>query len=285
MKKAVCLLVLCLFLLPVFAAGAEQAGPSGILLYTAYRQMGWGDRVQAGCVDENGLLWFVSGYDSELKWPYRAAEQIAWLEGTGYLVCIGRLGSDELFALKSLVLSAEDQGSVLVPAANDAGTEFSYAVRCDPDGTPVPVLLGASGDSMFENTDPNAQALYLLLRQLFPRVTCYAGEGSMGPLGFIPVSAAAFCGWDVTDLAGCAVTGIREDCEEGPVPLEIDPETRSDLLDLVLNGKVTGKASAVQASGGTTLYTFLDAEGSVRLSLTLCGGLLVMPDGMYYLSR
>ena len=46
-----------------------QAERPKIILYTAYRQMGWGDAVQIGAVDENGGLWAVIGSDAELKWP------------------------------------------------------------------------------------------------------------------------------------------------------------------------------------------------------------------------
>ena len=60
-----------------------------IILYTAYRQMGWGDAVQIGAVDEKGGLWVSTGYDSELKWPYGWERQLEYL---GYpVICIDHL--------------------------------------------------------------------------------------------------------------------------------------------------------------------------------------------------
>ena len=91
---------------------------------------------------------------------------------------IGKLDHDDLIDLKSLVgVVKKDEGPVL-PGANDAGIESSYAIQYGRDGNAVPVLLGMSGDDVYEKPDPSAQGLYLAARRLFPYVTCY--DGSIG---------------------------------------------------------------------------------------------------------
>ena len=126
-------------ILVILAAGmmlpicAEALGRTGtvprIILFTFYRQAGWGDRVQIGCVDENGGIWAGAGFDSTLKWPYKAEEQLAYLQSGKNLEKIGQMDSGKLFDLKGLVESVPDQGQKSYPAANDAGTEKSYAVQ------------------------------------------------------------------------------------------------------------------------------------------------------------
>ena len=68
---------------------------------------------------------------------------------------------------KTVYDDAEKQERNTVSNAEDAGTEESYAVRYTAEGDPEVILLGVSGESVFENTDPNAQSLYLRLRQMF----------------------------------------------------------------------------------------------------------------------
>lgn len=283
MKKNLCWIIaacLAIGLLP--SVCAESAARPRVILYTYYRQQGWGDRVQIGCVDEEGGLWLRTGHDSSLKWPYQTEEQLARLARCGEWEEQGRLSSDELFTLQSLIDSTPDQGRQSHPAACDAGTEYSYAVRREGSGAPRCVLLGMSGDDCFENTDPNAQALYRCLRLLFPQVTCY-GEG-MGPAGFQPVPLRAFCGWEQTDFSEATVTAYFCDCEAGPRETPVAPEERAWVLRLVTEGKVTGKASARCVTGGTTVYSFCDPAGKQLASLTLYRGWLVRPDGMYSIS-
>ena len=175
--RFICFLLSLCFMLGVSApaqANADGAGISRIILYTSYRQVGWGDSIQVGCVDERGGVWLLTGNDSDLHWPVSPSEQLSYLSSCGILARQGRLNDADLYDIMSLVSACPDMGSASWPAANDAGTESSYAVRYDGSGNPMPVLLGMSGDDCFENADANAQALYLSLRSLFPQVTSYS---------------------------------------------------------------------------------------------------------------
>ena len=286
MKKLCWIILVCIAvgaLTPAFAETGKGADRPRIILYTYYRQMGWGDRVQAGCVDEKGGLWLMTGYDSQLKWPYGVDEQLAYLRSSENLTLVDTLTSDGLFDLKGLILTAQDQGSRTLPAANDAGTERSFAVLYDADGTANALLLGASGDDFFENTDVNAQALYQRLRQWFPQVTSYAGVGGMGPIGFLPVSLRAFCGWPDFDADQAVITAAYMDCEAGSIPLELSETEEKDIRRLVSRAVVTGKANATFVTGGTAACFFYDQEGRCLASLELYHGLLVWRDGMYTL--
>ena len=283
MKRIMTLVITVLLLTGLLAAGgaepADASLPRRILLYTCYRQLGWGDSVQIGCVTDDGRLWLAVGNDSELKWPYPAEEQLEYLQTSDALEQIGQLNSEELFDLKGLILSTEDQGQASQPAANDAGTERSYAVQYDPEDSARCILLGMSGDDRFENTDPNAQALYLFLRRSFPQVVSYGG--TMGPAGFQPVSVRAFCGMEAVNLDDLTVSAVSMDCEAGPLPLSISETDRQELLRRIREGTVTGKANATVVTGGTVCYNLLDPSGQFLASLEFYEGLLVRSDGMY----
>ena len=71
MKKGtvafVAVLLACFMVLSAGAGSAEGNHPSRIILYTAYRQVGWDDVVQVGCVDEDGRLWLLSSTADELQ--------------------------------------------------------------------------------------------------------------------------------------------------------------------------------------------------------------------------
>ena len=283
MRKIFCIFILllmsCIILAGTGAAAAEDSAPR-VILYTYYRQMGWGDRVQIGWLDEDGNLRLIPGFDSALKWPYKPEEQLAWLEQAADPLD-GSMPYDELFSVKSLIYDVEDQGSKSVPAANDAGTEKSYAVQYSPEGEPSFVLLGMSGDDMFENSDPNAQALYLRLRRMFPTVTTYA-YGPMGPAGFVPVPLAEFTGLDPDAVGNAEIEGCLIDCEVGPIPLDLSTEDKASLVYLIRYAKVTGKADCVVSTGGMASYSFYDAEHKLIGTLDFEDGLLISGPGHYY---
>ncbi len=181
-------LAIMLLLISAFLQGsafADKDTPYPIL-YTNYRQMGWGDRVEIGYVDSSGCLWEVHGNDSDLQWPDGAEAQLAYLTDQEFEKT-GCLSSDALSDLQSLISSVEESDASPHAAACDAGTEATYAVRCDREGNAAAILLGMSGDDCFENPDPNAQELYLAMRKLFPTVTSYFGDPLIGPAGFSPV--------------------------------------------------------------------------------------------------
>ena len=279
MKKLLsCLLMLALVATLACAAFAQEAARPRIILYTAYLQMGWGDRVDVGCVDEDGGLWFATGDAGALGWPGDVEGQLEWLATSDRLEKQGELDHEALFDLKSLILSAEAQDVKAEPVACDAGTEISRAVRYDDDASEA-VLLGMSGDSVGENTDPNAQALYLWLRRTFPGVACFGDE--MGPAGFEPVPVADFLKLDAEALRTASIQTLFMDCEAGPSEVKIDDEEAETLRAIALRGVVTGKANAVMVTGGTVSVSFHDANGEYIGGLELYHGLLVRGDGMY----
>ncbi len=284
MKNIIGILALCLLFGLAQTGYASQDEKPRPIAFTYYRQMGWGDRVQVGYVDEKGGLWFLKGNDSSLHWPYGKEEQLAWLTESDAFTPAGTLEHEDLFSLKSLVSGTEDQGSRSFPAANDAGTERSYAVRYNRDGTPEIILLGMSGDDCFENFDPDAQALYLYLHLQFPEVTCYAGLDGMGPAGFTPVPLMSFMGVEDADLSGAAVKAFYQDCEAGSREISMDLKAQARIWDLLLNGQVVGKANATLTTGGMTDYCFYDRNGRFLFTMELYSGLLVCSDGMYYIS-
>ena len=277
MKKSLSLLLaLLLTALALPALAGETARP---ILYAAYRQMGWGDRIEIACVDEKGGLWAAEGSDSSLHWPYGTEEQLSYLQERKKLTQIGLLSSDDLFTLKSLVASVMPQDGNPTPWACDAGTESMYAVRYGADGAAEHVLLAMTGDDYFENKDPNAQALYVYMHRLFT-LTSYADMRS-GAWGFQPVSLAAFCGFEGLDLKDAVVAAQYNDCESGPQALEISETEEKALRRLAAEGRVTGKANATTTTGGTVSIVFRDPEGQYLCSFELYHGLLVRSDGMY----
>ena len=249
------------------------------ILYTYYRQMGWGDRIELAYVDSNGDLWVLNGHDSKLHWPYKAEEQLQFLEENKF-ENIGRLKHDDLFDLESLVYAVEKSDAPSYSAACDAGTERTYAVQYDRDGHAEAILLGMSGDDCFENPDPNAQGLYLAARKLFPNVTCYAGL--MGPVGFIPASIVDFC--KLGDITGATVKAWYIDCESGPSEISLSQKDQSLILSDVQNCVVTGKVSAIDTTGGYRDYSFYRGDNCLG-SISIYNGLLYRSDGMYSIER
>lgn len=266
------------------SVNAAKSDPPRIILFTYYRQMGWGDRVQIGWVDEDGAVRLITGHDSELQWPYKPEEQLAYLAKAEKFTEKDHVKHSDLFPVESLIYSVEDQGSRSVPAANDAGTEKSYAVNYTREGEAVITLLGMSGDDMFENTDADAQALYLRLRQLFPEVTSYA-YGPMGPQGFVPVPFSEFTGLTEEIVKDAEIHGYLSDCEEGPIPMELTDDDKAELIGLIRDGVVTGKADCVESTGGFYVYNFLHPDGGWIAGLMFEDGLLKAPDGRYFIER
>ena len=279
MKKALLLLALLLCLTGLSAA--EEKSP--VLLYTVYQQEGWGDRLQVGFVDKKGNGWLLTGDASSLSWPRDPGEQLRFLASCESMEHRFTLSHDDLFSLESLIYPVEIPETGPVNAGLDFGTENSYAVRYE-DGSPVPVLLGTSGDRFYENTQPDAQALYRFLREKFPEVTSYAGMEGIGPMGFSPVPMSLFCKGGTQDLSDAVVTRIYTDCEAGYFPNSVTEEEREYILQMLRTAMVTGKANNVFVTGGTNIFVFSDADGRQRFSFELYQGLLVCNDGMYTLS-
>ena len=273
MKKCSLILTFLLILLiPVAACAEHEPVP---ILYTYYRQMGWGDRVEIGYVDSNGDCWMLSGSDSVLEWPFKAEDQLQYLSVHDFEK-IDTLKFDDRFALESLISSVKVSDEKSHPVADDAGTERTYAVRYRKHDVPELIMLGMSGDDVFENTDPNAQGLYLAAHKLFPGVTAFGDD--MGPAGFTPVNITEFC--DLGDLKGASVKAIFNDCEAGPYGIDLTQSDQEKILCLISDGVVTGKVSAISTTGGYRTYYFY--RGSEHLgSVDIYDGLLYRNDGMY----
>ena len=81
------IIVVCFFVLAflISVPGYADKPPVRPILYTYYRQLGWGDSVQIGYVDSNGDLWALKGNDSELEWPGGRENQLRYLAEHGLL--------------------------------------------------------------------------------------------------------------------------------------------------------------------------------------------------------
>lgn len=287
MKTMKRLLVICLAI-ALLAAGSASANkterPPRIIMYTCYTNLfPDGLELQAGCVDEDGGLWTLELKDAGLEGYATVGEYLAAMLEAGKMTPAGKLDAD-MFELNGLVLSVEDRGKETEAVCEGAGAESSWAVAWDVDENATEILLGVSGDSKFENTDPNAQALYLLLRQSFPGVTNYAWS-DMGPQGFQAVPVIEFCGLQDIDFDKVMIECYLDDCLVGPIPANLTEAEKAEILEIVKAGKVVGKANAMTVTGGTTSYGFLDEEGNYLAWLSLFEGLLARDDGMYYLGE
>ena len=283
MKK---LMMICLAIaLLAGTAAAEAQDTPRIILYTCYTNLfPDGMELQAGCVDEDGGLWTLELQDADLNGYATLGEYLAAMMKAGKMTAAGKIEGIDPFELNSLVVCTEDRGKELEAVCEGGGAESSYAVAWDVDDNATEILLGVSGDSKFENTDPNAQALYLLLRKWFPGVTNFA-YSDMGPRGFRPVSLIEFCGWQDIDFDKAVINCYLEDCEAGPIEAELAGGEREEIIEIATSWKVTGKANATIVTGGPTTYSFCDAEGNWLASMSLYQGLLVMGDGMYYIGQ
>ncbi len=281
MKKLTALFM-TLILAAVFSCNGARAtdkGARSIILMTEYQQLGWGDTFQLGALDADGNLWsYADSTRGDI--PYEDEELLSWAETTDELELFGRLSPDELSDIVSLVYTVAAQDVVYQGAACDAGTQTSFAVRKDQNGNAGIIVLGASGDSLYENTDPAAQSLYLTLRKLFPDVISYYGELSISPIGFQSTNIMTFCEFEGLDLTQYKMTAYHNDCEEGPV--EIEPAmSASEIMEIV----VTGKKNGMFTTGNTVTYFFEDMNGEEVASFEFFDNLLVCPDGMYSICK
>ena len=281
MRKIFCLLLMAGVIF-VGASGAAAADSGRIILYTCYQQFHVDGVISIGSLDEDGVMRTLSGSNSEINWPSKPDEQLAFLSDTEKFTVVGELMYDEMFRIESLIGGTEDQGRQSAAGADDAGTEESYAVWYSRDGEANFILLGMSGESVFENTDPDAQALYLCLRGLFPEVKSYAyGSDGLGPQGFHSVPLADFLGLDPEAVMNARVEKIFNDCEEGPIPMEVDADEEVRLRALIRDGVVTGKADSIFWTGGSASYYFIGADDASIGMIEMNDGLLVTGDGNY----
>lgn len=279
MRKLCLILLLCL--LAGLAASAETPRP---ILCSVYEQEGWGDRVTISFVDEKGGLWTGEGSASRMDWTGDLEDKALRMPQLDDLNNVGELSHDDLFAVKSLVASVEDQGRKLSAGMMlDYGIVFDYAIRYSRDGEPECVLLNANGDSVFANSDANAQGLRLWLVRAFAQGGNLDQDQVLAALGIVPTSMPAFCGYDATAIPTAEVTAMLMDCEAGPIPVELSEKEINRFRELATKGRVLCKANAMETTGNIHSILFRDAEGNTITVLEFYEGLLVRSDGMYYI--
>ena len=271
MKKALILILSLLILVQTIALG--EAGR--IILLTDYCQIGWGESYTLGAVDEQGNLYVFSS-DSWQDIPFSDDAFPEWVQSSADLQQVGTLASQDLFDLKGMVSAVQAQEVTYTSAACDAGCQRSYAYRYDRNGQAEAILLGVSGDEVFENTDPAAQALYSFLRKSFPDVTAFDGQPGMSPAGFQPVPLMTFAGYAQITREGLSLTAWYNDCESG-----LQQITPALTMDELMSMTVTGKKNCNSVTGNTVIYRLTDSEGNDIAKFEFYKELLVMPDGMY----
>lgn len=260
-------------------AAEEMARP---LLVTWYLQMGWGSKMQAGCLDDRGALWFGELADAS-KLSLKTPEDVAtYFSENGLFTRIGEVDSVRMTELESMVTALDEEDIREVGWANDAGTEYSYAFQNSEEEVES-VLLGTSGDRGLENGNGNAQALYFELRSLFPGVTSYAGRTGMGPEPFEPRPLMEFCGFKPLDAERVSATVCSSDCESGSTEQKLTREETAALIERLANMVIVGKQSALSVTGGVDSYVFSDADGNVLGQCAFFDGMLYQSDGMYWL--
>ncbi len=126
-----------------------------------------------------------------------------------------------------------------------------------------------------------AAGLSLLLTDVLAESSAPGADDSAEGGAVFPMSVADFCGLPADLPDDVTVEAWFMDCESGPEPLFPSAEDRAFLLALVRGGVVTGKASDLFVTGGTTACVFFGPDGERLGTVELYEGLLVGPDGMY----
>ena len=241
------------------------------------------------CIDADGELWSLEAADAEgngeilqLLRERRGMKSEGKITGSKYG---GKYVDRE--RIRELAVMAD-----CVPAAAETpektgagiGENAVYALKYDPDGNPEAVLLGMSGDAVFENRDPGAQALYRFMTcfQCFNPPCGFAEEG-LTPYGFRMVTAREFFGLENVNAETAAITAAMTDCEEGFIKVQLTEEDRRKALALLERGVVIGKENPWEVTGGTMVYFFRDEGGELLGTIETYeeDGLAVGPDGMY----
>lgn len=257
------------------SAKAEEQTPGRPLLVTCYLNYAWGEVYQIGMIDENGIVWEAEGSVLE-NIPYSPDAYTAFAENRDFLHCAGSVSQKDLFDIKGLIATCENQAVTYTPAACDAGMQTALAYRTNQAGEVECIILGASGDSMYENTSPAAQALYTLLRNTFPGVCSFPGDG-MGPQGFEERDLFTFLNIPSGEALPCTLTAAWLDCESGEEAIPAT-QTVASLQRL----SVTGMKSAAIPTGNITLYRLYDEQGNFIAAISFYGDLLLTEHGLYY---
>ena len=249
------------------------------------------------CIDEEGIVWRTAAAD--LKPDYSEEDLMQLLrERRGMTRRTETLLSAAYGMYTKDWLKEQAQRAASVPAAEGIPEETGintdetavYALKNGEDGRTESILLGMSGRRLFENTDPDAQALYQFMwTQLYWesdtfRPSCgFAAEG-VAPYGFRTVSVREFYGLEQVDAAAAVITATENDCEAGPKEIPVTEEDRKWVLAMLERGIITRKVNSQNVTGGTTSYLFHTGDGEYLGSIELYRGMAVTDDGMYQMS-
>ena len=248
------------------------------------------------CIDRTGDCWSVQNADLDTDYTEEELLQLMQ-ERRGMELSVNMdstLYADERYIdagvirdLKSMADTVEEAPGAPEKTGYDGDANLIYAMQYDGDGHPKPVLLGANGSEVFENKDPNAQALYdfMWANQFLYEPCGYAEEG-LTPHGFEPVSARQFFGLENVDADTAVITAAMQDCEEGPIKVELTDADRKKVLAILERGIIIGKQNAWVTTGGTMCYYFQDEKGEYTGCIETYkeDGLAVNNTGMYRLS-
>ena len=293
MKKYPVVLILVMAAVLCFSAAATADGQR-VILYSVLKEKteDGSTGISLCCIDADGELWSLEAADAEedeeilqLLQERRGMKSEGKITGSKYG---GKYVDRE--RIKELAVMAETvEKAAGVPEETGAGIgEYSvYAVQYDPDGNPEPVLLGVSGDAVFENTDPGAQALYRVMTyfQCFGLPCGFAEEG-LTPHGFTMVTAREFFHLENVNAETAAITAVMTDCEEGYIDIRMTDEDRRKVTAILERGVVIGKENPWLVTGGTMRYIFRDENGEYLGTIETYeeDGLAVAGDGMYRLA-
>ena len=249
------------------------------------------------CIDEEGVVWSTA--EADLK-PDCSEEDLMRLiqERRGMTRRTETLASPAYGMYTRDELKEMAKWAAAVPAAEGTPEETGvntdetaiYALKNGEDGHTESILLGMSGRRLFENTDPNAQALYQFMwMQLYWEVNSFrssygfAAEG-VAPYGFRTVSVRDFLGLEKVDAAAVVMTAVENDSEAGPKELEVTEKDREWVLAMLERGIITRKVNNRSVVYNTKAYYFHTAEGESLGSIELSRGMAVTKDGMYQMS-
>lgn len=249
------------------------------------------------CIDEEGIVWRTA--EADLKPDYSEEDLMQLIRErrgmtrraeTLLSAAYGMYTKDELKDMARWAASIPAAEGVPAETGIDTDETAIYALKNGEDGSAESILLGMSGRRLFENTDPDAQALYLFMwTQLYWEVDTFrpsygfAAEG-IAPYGFRSVSVREFCGLEKTDAVTAVVTATENDCEAGPKEIPVTEEDRTWALAMLERGIITRKVNDHSVTGNTTSYLFHTADGDYLGSIELYRGLAVANDGMYQMS-
>lgn len=293
MKKYTVALILIVTAVLCFSAAA-MADSQRVILYSVLKEKTEDGNIHTSlcCIDAEGELWSLESADAEenedilqLLRERRGMKSEGTITGSKY---DGKyVDRERIREMAVMADTAEAAAGVPEETGADIGEYAVYAVKYDPDGNPEPVLLGISGDAVFENTDPGAQALYRFMTcfQCF-RLPCGFAEEGLTPHGFTMVTAREFFHLENVNAETAVLTAAMTDCEEGYIDAQLTEEDRRKVFAILERGVIIGKENPWLVTGGTMVYFFRDENGEYLGTIETYDedGLAVAADGMYRLA-